>query len=260
MSKSTVIRPAVELTGLCKCFDRPAVDGLDLTVRTGEFYCLLGPNGAGKTTTLRMLAGLLRPDAGTISVLGIDALADPVAAKSVMAWISDEPMIYDKLTPLEYLEFVAGLWGVDAAEAQSRADDLIGWLDLTAHAHHRCDALSKGTRQKVALAGALVHQPRIIILDEPLTGLDAGSARQVKNVLRSHVTAGGTIIMTTHILEVAERMADRIGVIAGGRLIAEGTLDELRWQVGRSSTSLEDTFLALVAQNIKKNRSTAEAA
>src|SRR5712675_2931199 len=244
---------ALEIRALTKRFDRPAVDGLDLTVRTGEFYCLLGPNGAGKTTTLRMVAGLLAPDQGAISVLGIDALADPVAAKSVMAWISDEPMIYDKLTPLEYLEFVAGLWGVDAAEAQSRADDLIGWLDLTAHAHHRCDALSKGTRQKVALAGALVHQPRIIILDEPLTGLDAGSARQVKNVLRERVAAGGTVIMTTHILEVAERMADRIGVIAAGRLIAEGTLDELHRRTGKSSTSLEDTFLALVAQNIKKN-------
>src|SRR5882724_5230351 len=254
-----LVEPALAIRSLVKRFDRPAVDGLDLTVRKGEFYTLLGPNGAGKTTTLRMVAGLLRPDAGTILIHGIDALADPVAAKSCVAWISDEPMIYDKLTPLEYLEFVAGLWGVDAAEAQSRADDLIGWLDLTAHAHHRCDALSKGTRQKVALAGALVHQPRIIILDEPLTGLDAGSARQVKNVLRSHVADGGTIIMTTHILEVAERMADRIGVIAGGRLIAEGTLEELRWQVGRSSTSLEDTFLALVAQN-SDNRNTAEAA
>src|SRR5258705_13831403 len=114
MSKTTFFRAAVELTGLCKRFDRPAVDGLDLMVRTGVFYSLLGPNGAGKTTTLRMLAGLLRPDAGTISVLGIDAIADPVAAKHVVAWISDEPMIYEKLTPLEYLEFVAGLWGVDA--------------------------------------------------------------------------------------------------------------------------------------------------
>ena len=260
MSISTTITPAVELTGLCKRFDRPAVDGLDLMVRTGEFYCLLGPNGAGKTTTLRMLAGLLRPDAGAISVLGIDALADPIAAKRVMAWISDEPMIYDKLTPVEYLEFVAGLWGVDAQDAQNRAHDLIGWLDLAAHVSQRCEGLSKGTRQKVALAGALVHDPRIIILDEPLTGLDAGSARQVKNVLRARVAAGGTIIMTTHILDVAERMADRIGVIAGGRLIAEGTLDELRWQVGRNSTSLEDTFLALVAKNVATSHKTAEAA
>src|SRR3984885_11955505 len=244
---------ALEIRGLEKRFDRPAVDGLDLTVRAGEFYALLGPNGAGKTTTLRMVAGLIRPDAGTIRVDGIDALADPVAAKRVMAWISDEPMIYDKLTPREYLEFVAGLWGIDPALAETRAQDLLSWLDLTAHAHQRCEGFSKGMRQKVALAGALVHEPRVIILDEPLTGLDAGSARQVKSVLRERVRAGGTIIMTTHILEVAERMADRIGVIAHGRLIAEGTLEELRLKAGMNAgasdnASLEDTFLALVAE------------
>jgi ABC-2 type transport system ATP-binding protein len=238
---------SLELRGLRKCFGRPVVDGLDLSIRAGEFFTLLGPNGAGKTTTLRMVVGLLRPDAGSISVLGIDALADPVAAKRCMAWISDEPMIYDKLTPLEYLEFVAGLWGVDAASAQSRAQDLIGWLNLEPHAHQRCEGFSKGMRQKVALAGALVHAPKLIILDEPFTGLDAGSARQVKNVLRDHVRCGGTVIMTTHILEVAERMADRIGVIAGGRLIAEGTLAELRARAGQGSSSLEDTFLALLA-------------
>src|SRR3982751_5361458 len=239
--------PALESRGLHKSFDRPAVAGLDLTVRKGEFYSLLGPNGAGKTTTLRMVAGLLRPDAGTILIYGIDALADPVAAKSCVAWISDEPMIYDKLTPLEYLEFVAGLWGIEAGVAQARAHELIGWLGLGAHAMQRCESLSKGTRQKVALAGALVHDPSLIILDEPLTGLDAGSARQVKNVLRDRVAAGGTVIMTTHILEVAERMADRIGVIAGGRLIAKGTLDELRTKAGKGHSSLEDTFLTLVA-------------
>jgi ABC-2 type transport system ATP-binding protein len=245
---------ALEIGGLVKRFDRPAVDGLDLAVRTGEFYALLGPNGAGKTTTLRMIAGLLRPDAGTIKVAGIDALADPVAAKQIMAWISDEPMIYDKLTPREYLEFVAGLWGIEPTVAESRAKNLLAWLDLVPHAHERCEGFSKGMRQKVALAGALVHDPRVIILDEPLTGLDAGSARQVKSVLRERVNAGGTIIMTTHILEVAERMADRIGVIAHGKLIAEGTLDELRLQAGWANggasggASLEDTFLALVAE------------
>jgi ABC-2 type transport system ATP-binding protein len=240
---------SVEIRDLRKSFDRrPAVDGLDLAIRRGEFYTLLGPNGAGKTTTLRMVVGLLRPDAGSISVLGIDALADPVAAKQVMAWISDEPMIYDKLTPFEYLEFVGGLWGIDAAHAEARARGLIDWLDLGPHAHQRCEGFSKGMRQKVALAGALVHEPRIIILDEPFTGLDAGSARQVKTVLREHVAAGGTVIMTTHILEVAERMADRIGVIARGRLIAQGTLEELRRQVGNGSSSLEDTFLGLVAE------------
>jgi ABC-2 type transport system ATP-binding protein len=225
-------RPAVAISGLCKRFDRPAVDNLDLRVRGGEFYGLLGPNGAGKTTTLKMVVGLLRPDAGAISILGIDALANPVAAKRAMAWVSDEPMVYDKLTPLEYLAFVAGLWGVDTAAAEARARELLTWLDLEQNAHERCEGFSKGMRQKVALAGALVHDPRVIILDEPLTGLDAASARQVKAVLRERVASGDTVIMTTHILEVAERMADRIGIIAGGKLIAEGTLDVLRGQAG----------------------------
>lgn len=194
-----------------------------------------------------MVAGLLRPDVGEIRLKGIDALKDPVAAKSVLAWVSDEPMIYDKLTPYEYLEFVAGLWRVEPKIAQARARDLLGWLGLEPHAHDRCEGFSKGMRQKVALAGALVHEPKVIILDEPLTGLDAGSARQVKSVLRERVDAGGTVIMTTHILEVAERMADRIGIIAHGRLIAEGTLDELRIRA-RGTSTLEDTFLTLVAE------------
>ena len=239
---------ALGLRGVSKRFDRPAVDALDLTVHCGEFYALVGPNGAGKTTTLRMVVGLLRPDAGSICIDGIDALADPVGAKQITAWLSDEPMIYEKLTPYEYLEFVAGLWRIEPAVAEARARELIGWLGLEPHAHERCEGFSKGMRQKVALAGALVHDPKLIILDEPLTGLDAGTARQVKNVLRERVRAGGTVIMTTHILEVAERRADRIGVIAGGRLIAEGTLDDLRRQTGETATSLEDTFLMLVAE------------
>ena len=239
---------ALALRGVSKSFDRPAVDALDLTIYGGEFYALVGPNGAGKTTTLRVVVGLLKPDAGSIRIGGIDALSDPVAAKQITAWLSDEPMIYDKLTPYEYLEFVAGLWRIEPPVAQARARELIGWLGLEPHAHERCEGFSRGMRQKVALAGALVHDPKLIILDEPLTGLDAGTARQVKDVLRARVRDGGTVIMTTHILEVAERMADRIGVIARGRLIAEGTLDDLRRQTGETATSLEDTFLTLVAE------------
>jgi ABC-2 type transport system ATP-binding protein len=238
--------PALRVRGLTKRFDRIAVDALDLIVRSGEFYALLGPNGAGKTTTLRMVAGLLRPDAGSVSVLGIDALADPVAAKQITAWVSDEPMIYDKLTPLEYLAFVAGLWGIDPAVSENSARELLTSLGLAPHQHERCEGFSKGMRQKVALAGALIHNPRLIILDEPLTGLDAVSARHVKGLLQARVRSGCTVIMTTHILEVAERMADRIGVIAAGRLVAEGTLSELRAQNGNSDTSLEDMFVALV--------------
>jgi len=239
--------PALRISALTKSFDRPVVANIDLAVRAGEFYALLGPNGAGKTTILRMIAGLTPPDAGTIEVFGIDNAADPVAAKRLVAWVSDEPMVYDRLTPLEYLEFVAGLWQIDAAEAERRAHELIGWLGLTPHASERCGGFSKGMLQKVALAGALVHDPRLIILDEPLTGLDAGSARQVKDVLKQRVASGVTVIMTTHILEVAERMAERIGVLAHGRLIAEGTLAELRTRLGREST-LEEIFLELVAE------------
>lgn len=238
---------ALAISGLEKAFDRPVVKGVELTIRSGEFYALLGPNGAGKTTILRMVAGLLKPDAGAISVFGVDALADPVAAKRAMAWVSDEPMVYDRLTPLEYLDFVAGLWQVEPARARQSAHELIDWLGLGPHANELCGGFSKGMLQKVALAGALVHDPQLIILDEPLTGLDAGSARQVKDVLRQRTAAGVTVIMTTHILEVAERMAERIGVIAQGRLIAEGTLAELRTRLGRES-SLEDIFLDLVAQ------------
>ena len=237
-------KPALAVRGLSKAFDRPAVDGLDLTIRRGEFYALLGPNGAGKTTTLRMVVGLLRPDAGTIEVEGIDALADPIAAKRQMAWVSDEPMIYDKLTPLEYLEFVAGLWSIEPTAAARTANELIDWLGLRPHANDRCEGFSRGMRQKVALAGALVHDPRLIILDEPLTGLDAGTARLVKDLLHARVQAGGTVIMTTHILEVAER----IGVLASGRLIAEGTLAELSLRAGRGG-SLEDVFLSLVGES-----------
>lgn len=248
MDLTNAAAPALHIANLRKNFTRPAVDGLSLTIKRGEFYALLGPNGAGKTTTLRMVAGLLNPDGGSISICGIDAGRDPVEAKRVMAWVPDEPLIYDKLDPLEYLEFVAGLWSMDTAAAEHNARDLIRILGLEAKANTRCQGLSKGMRQKVALAGALIHDPQLIILDEPLTGLDAGSARQVKAVLKERVAAGATVIMTTHILEVAERMAERIGVIANGKLIAEGTLADLSAKAKTGGNNLEEIFLALVAE------------
>ena len=241
--------PALRLAGLCKSFAAPAVDNLDLTVRAGELYALLGPNGAGKTTTLRMIAGLLPPDAGSISIFGIDALADPVAAKRITAWLPDEPMLYDKLTPMEYLEFVAGLWGVERSRAEANAVALLDTLELTQHRHRRCEGFSRGMKQKVALAGALIHDPALIMLDEPLTGLDAAIARQVKDLLTARVRAGAAIILTTHILEVAERLADRIGIVASGRLVAEGTLAELKAAVGVRSSTLEDVFLAVTGKD-----------
>ena len=235
--------PALVLAGLSKHFGRPAVDGLDLTVGRGEFYALLGPNGAGKTTTLRMVAGLVAPDGGRIEVLGIDLAADPAAAKRRIAYLPDEPMLYGKLKPVEYLEFVAGLWGIDGRVAAPRARELLAWLDLEQHAHELTEGFSRGMKQKLALAGALIHTPELLILDEPLTGLDAGAARQVKDLLLAHVAEGGTVILTTHILEVAERLAQRIGIIQHGRLIAQGTLDELR--VATPGATLEDMFLRL---------------
>ena len=239
---------ALRLSALCKSFDKAAVDQLDLTVRAGEFYALLGPNGAGKTTTLRMVSGLLEPDSGGIDVFGVDALAEPVAAKQIMAWLPDEPMIYDKLTPLEYLEFVAGLWGVPPERAEPQAEALLRRLDLWEQRNQRCEGFSRGMKQKTALAGALVHEPRLMLLDEPLTGLDAAIARQVKDLLVERVAAGASIVLTTHILEVAERLADRIGIIRDGRLIAEGTLAELRAQAGRADSTLEDVFLRLTQE------------
>jgi ABC-2 type transport system ATP-binding protein len=237
---------ALVLHQLCKNFGRPAVDKLDLTVRRGELYALLGPNGAGKTTTLRMVAGLLAPDAGSVTVLGRDLASDPAAAKQHMAYLPDDPMLYDKLRPTEYLEFVAGLWGIAADVAEPRARKLLDWLDLAPHAHELTEGFSRGMKQKLALAGALIHEPQLLILDEPLTGLDAAAARQVKDLLLEHVRGGGTVILTTHILEVAERLAQRIGIIQHGRLIAEGTLDELRGQT--HGGTLEDVFLQLTGQ------------
>jgi ABC-2 type transport system ATP-binding protein len=238
--------PALQLRSLRKAFGRPAVDGIDLQVRRGELYALLGPNGAGKTTTLRMVTGLLAPDAGQVEVLGIDLAANPAAAKQKMAYLPDDPMLYGKLKPTEYLEFVAGLWGIAPEEAEPRARRLLDWLDLTKHAHELTEGFSRGMKQKLALAGALIHEPELLILDEPLTGLDAAAARQVKDLLVSHVAKGGTVILTTHILEVAERLAQRIGIIRQGRLIAEGTLEELRERT--LGGSLEDVFLQLTEQ------------
>ncbi|MCC2095394.1 MAG: ABC transporter ATP-binding protein [Hyphomicrobiales bacterium] len=256
------IAPALQVRGLSKTFDKRAVDSLDLTVAPGEFYALLGPNGAGKTTTLRMVAGLLPADEGSIEIFGVNAREDAIAAKRITAWLPDEPMLYDKLDPVEYLEFVAGLWDVPPAVAEERAVSLLRMLGLWEHRRERCEGFSRGMKQKVALAGALVHEPKLLMLDEPLTGLDAAVSRQVKDLLMARVRAGATIILTTHILEVAERLADRIGIIQHGRLIAEGTLEQLREQAftGRlgagpdgvetsgGAATLEDVFLDLTGQ------------
>jgi ABC-2 type transport system ATP-binding protein len=238
---------ALAVRGLSKSFGRKVVEALDLTIFPGEFYALLGPNGAGKTTTLRMIAGLTRPDSGNIAVFGRDVLADPIGAKSIMAWIPDEPLLYDKLSPLEYLEFIAGLWRLEPKIARARAEELLERLGLWPHRQERCEGFSRGMKQKTVLAGALIHEPKFLLLDEPLTGLDAAASRLVKDLLRSHTEKGAAIILTTHILEVAERLATRIGILSGGALLAEGDLASLQTRAGLQHGSLEDVFLHLTA-------------
>jgi len=239
--------PALRIRGLSKSFGKPVIVNLDLEVAAGQLYALLGPNGAGKTTTLKMATGLVKPDAGTVHIFGIDAQRRPIEAKAITAWLPDEPMLYDKLTPSEYLAFVAGLWRMDPRVAAAEAERLLHWLELWDERDTRCEGFSRGMMQKVALAGALIHDPQLLILDEPLTGLDAGMARAVKDALRAQVDRGKTVIVTTHILEVAERMADRIGIIAGGKLLAGGTLEELRARAGTEGLTLEDTFIRLTS-------------
>ena len=236
---------ALKITSLTKSFDKPVLNDLTLNVPAGQLYAFLGPNGAGKTTTLRIVVGLLAADSGSVEVYGHDITKDPLAAKAITAWLPDDPMLYDKLTPAEYLAFVAGLWRIEAKIAADEAEKLLHWLELWDVRETRCEGFSRGMKQKVALAGALIHRPKLLILDEPLTGLDAAMARIVKDALRAQVDAGATVIITTHILEVAERLADRIGIIAGGKILAEGTLQELRKLSGVGDATLEDTFIRL---------------
>ena len=245
--------------GVSKCFGSgpdavQALDPLTLDLAENAFLCLVGPSGCGKSTTLRIVAGLLRADAGRVSVLGHDVATEPTEAKRVLAFLPDDALVYGKLDAVEYLEFVAGLWGIDASVAATRAEELLRWLELWPKARERAETYSRGMRQKLALAGALIHEPQVLILDEPLTGLDAAAARQVKDLLIERVRAGGTVILTTHILEMAERLAERISLIRAGRIVAQGSLDELRAQAaagggaGRGGGStLEDVFLHLTA-------------
>ncbi|MGA3007148.1 MAG: ABC transporter ATP-binding protein [Opitutaceae bacterium] len=235
---------ACETRGLQKRFGAQiAVDGLDLRVPRGLLYGFLGPNGAGKTTSLRMITGLLKPDRGEVYLHGHALQTEPAAAKTSLAYIPDEPVLYGKLNAFEYLEFVAALWAVPASTAQTRAWDLLTQLGLLDRALDRLDGFSRGMKQKMVLAGALIHEPWLLLLDEPLTGLDAASARLVKDLLLDYVARGRTVILTTHILEVAERLAQRIGILHHGRLLVEGTLEELRERSDKPGATLEEIFL-----------------
>ncbi len=238
---------ACEIEGLVKRFGaKTAVDQLSLRVPVGMLYGFLGVNGAGKTTTLRMISGLTRPDAGQIRVCGIDAIGDSKRAKQPLAYIPDDPVLYGKLNPMEHLEFVAALWNVEPAVARKRAQELLERLGMWERRGEWIESYSRGMKQKIALASALIHAPRLILLDEPLTGLDASAARLVKDILQEFLRGGGSVVLTTHILEVAERLAERIGIMSGGKLVAEGTMSELRSSSGQATGSLEDIFLQLV--------------
>lgn len=239
--------PALELRSLSKSFGaKRAVHELNLTIPPGQLYALLGPNGAGKTTTLRMVAGLLRPDRGDAFVLGRSILKDPSAAKRNLAFLPDEPLLYGKLRVSEYLEFVAGLWFVPSELAAQRAAGLLRMLELWNQRHDLVETLSRGMKQKLGLAGGLIHQPRVMILDEPLTGLDAAAARAIKDLLLDYVARGNCVVLTTHIMSIAEQLAERIGIIHHGRLIAEGSLEELRERSDSAGGTLENVFLELV--------------
>ncbi|HEY9665655.1 MAG TPA: ABC transporter ATP-binding protein [Coleofasciculaceae cyanobacterium] len=246
---------ALELNSLNKRYgSQKAVNNLTLQIFQGEFYALLGPNGAGKTTTLRMVAGLLKPDSGDAFILGHSITRKPSAAKQALAYLPDDPMLYGKLRSLEYLEFVAGLWSIPAAKAERYAKELLQRLDLWEVRANYSETFSRGMKQKLALAGAFIHAPKVIILDEPLTGLDAAASRLVKDMLVDYAKQGNTVILTTHIMEIAERMAQRIGIINHGQLVAEGTLDELRARSGEVGGTLEAVFLDLTQNQDTPNQ------
>ncbi len=224
--------------------DKPAVDDVSLGVRPGEIFGFLGPNGAGKTTTIRMIVGLLKPTSGTVRVAGFDVQAEPIQAKAATGYVPDEPNLYAKLSARELLRFIGDLYGLDRGQVARRGEDLLRMFELAEAGDDTIDSYSHGMRQKTALAAALVHDPKVLMLDEPTVGLDPRSARLIKDILRQMAERGAAVFLSTHILEIAEHMCDRIGIIDHGKLIAMGTMDELRGQ-GAGHASLEDIFLSL---------------
>ncbi len=238
----------IELVQLVKRFGSlTAVDGLSLTVPRGEFFAVLGPNAAGKTTTIRILAGLIKPTSGQAKLAGFDVQTHPLEARRRLAYVPDFPFLYDKLTPWEFFRFTGQLFRLPEAEFQERTRPLIQRFSLEPFLGSMIEGLSHGTRQRVAIVSALLHDPEVIILDEPMVGLDPHHARVVKDILKERSLAGMTVFVSTHQLSVAEEMADRIGIIHRGRLIAVGTREELREQSGAEGP-LEQTFLQLTAQ------------
>lgn len=235
----------IELVHLVKKFGGlVAVNDVTLTIPRGEFFAMLGPNAAGKTTTLKILAGLMKPTSGNARVCGFDVHMQPLEARRRVAYVPDFPFLYEKLTAREFFRFIGQLFQMDDARIAASAQELIGRFHLGEFADLPLESLSHGTRQRVAIVSALLHGPAVFVIDEPMVGLDPQHARIVKDTLKERSRAGMTVLMSTHELSVAEEMADRIGIIHGGKLIAVGTRDELRKQSGASGP-LEDVFLAL---------------
>ena len=236
----------IRLTNLTKRYGSfTAVDGIDLEVPSGELFGFLGPNGAGKTTTLRMIAGILKPTSGVVEIGGDDLERKPRKAKTRMGFIPDRPFVYDKLTGAEFLRFVAALYGQEGPAIERRMDELLKLFDLAPWKDELTESYSHGMRQKLIISSALIHQPEVIVVDEPMVGLDPKSARLLKDLFKEFTSRGGTILMSTHTLEVAEDMCDRIGIIQGGKIVACGTMAELRHQFAAGDASLEDLFLRL---------------
>lgn len=236
----------LNLKNLTKNYDAfTAVKNLSLRVPAGELFGFLGPNGAGKTTTIKMISGLLRPSAGTVEIGGYDILTHPMEAKAVLGLVPDSPVLYKKLSGREFLRFVAELYSVDRETTEKRTGDLLDLLGMAGNADDLIETYSHGMKQKTAIMAALVHDPGVVVLDEPTVGLDPRSARVAKDVLRALCDRGKTVFMSTHILEIAERMCDRVGIINKGELVAVGAISDLRAGGEDGKTSLEDIFLEL---------------
>jgi len=240
----------IEIKGLTKKYGSfTAVDAIDLQVPAGQLFGFLGPNGAGKTTTLRMIAGILQPTAGQVKIGGIDIAKDPSGAKAIMGFIPDRPFIYEKLTGGEFLRFVAGLYGQSGETVEHRMMELLTLFDLIEWRDELVESYSHGMRQKLIISSAFLHRPDVIVVDEPMIGLDPKAARILKDLFREYVSRGHTIMMSTHTMEVAESLCDRIAIIHGGRIRAAGTMDELYASVEAGAKGLEELFLRLTGEN-----------
>jgi ABC-2 type transport system ATP-binding protein len=238
---------AVSTRGLTREFGGfRAVDGIDLAVPAGSFYGFLGPNGAGKSTTIKCLTGLLRPTSGSMQILGMDPIVQAVAVKRRIGVVPEDLALFDRLTADETLSFVGQVHGLDEATSLERSEDLLELMDLRAAANTLVTDFSHGMRKKLSLAAALLPAPRLLFLDEPFEGIDAVASRQIKDLLQSFVARGGTIFLTSHILEIVERLSTHIGVIARGRMVAQGRIDDLRTGAGGAGRTLEELFIELV--------------